>query len=294
MGNGRRRRRRVAARIRRQLRRQPYLLARSLRVARFEVVTPQTDTSDVIRHDEPLDGEDVFVSYLLEIHREKISTTEKEAVIARGLLTKANDTIARMEREPRNLKDRKQVQELGALRTEVVRLRGRLRVLEDQLGGLNPLEPVFRYQYRAICSTPRVRKVYVHAPRLVYRTDALYGKDHEGYWHRIGPFEISFDLINPVHSSFTWRNLDGMRGGLHGPPNIFNNNEIGVGFVNCMGYEAFERMAQAREKLDYPAMVALSVRYPECKGQLTNPAIKNWPIVPVSKVPDWYIETFGA
>ena len=281
MGNGRRRRRR--AQFKRRLERLPGQLLSALA---HVIDLPRQGETNV--HE--------FANYVANIHKDKLAVNDRQLAQAMDLIREATITLKVLEQSPPidvgriELAKRK-----GEIRTHMVRLQGRLEAALRAHEALPVLKAHFEQQYRAILAVPRVLEAFVQPPRLVYRTDILYGKDKEGLWHKVGQFEISFDLINPGKETFTWKNLGGPVGHdklmVEGPPNIYRNTERRVGVVNCFG-DAEAGLRVARERLDYPALVAISVRYPECRGQ--SNLIARWPVVPASKVPQWYLDTFGV
>ena len=80
---------------------------------------------------------------------------------------------------------------------------------------------------------------------------------------------------------------------MHGPPNISETTWTEYGVVQCAG-NAQVVIDAAGEINDFPALVAFSVRYPECPGHEKNSSMTCWPRVPQDDVPEWYTEQFGA
>ena len=199
---------------------------------------------------------------------------------------------------------RRNVRRLGAKRTHAIQLQGKIEVLQRHYDDVivHDEEMRLRERYKEMRAIPRVLDVRVSGDNLVVFTDTLYGKDDVRGWHKVGPFEISIDLISRSPSRVRWINLDGPHcvagrivippGGMmltetifQGPPNIQAD-----GSVKCLG-NAAEPLKEALRCLDYPEVVAIVVRYPECMG--AHQQIKFWPLVFPSEVPSWYIETFG-
>src|SRR3989344_164609 len=191
-------------------------------------------------------------------------------------------------------------QTISKKRSRATRLAGMLRTLREereQIRGL--VEQECRESYRRLIATPRVLSIRIERPNIICVTDALYGKDFRGCWHRIGPFEIWFDLVNPIRSSIRWVNLEGPkvigRALVHGPPNIYAQEQTKEpGMVTCFGTEATDLLDAAAKARDYETILSVAVRYPECRGADGNKCIEQWPVVPLEEVPLWYIETFGA
>lgn len=182
----------------------------------------------------------------------------------------------------------------GSKRQEIVVLESKLHVLRGERSPLTSTEEVFREQYDEIMRIPRVLDAFIEEPRLACLTDALYGIDTYGGWHRIGRFKISFDLINPDRGSFQWINLDGVVGEYHAPPNIRHNANEGYGHSTCMGGDVHDMLENAKEKLDFPTIVSIMVRFPECRGTGNIASIQAWPSVSRCDVPQWYLTTFGV
>lgn len=233
-----------------------------------------------------------FAEYLAQVHMGRIGKLDLEIASAQKLLNEADCAAEALRmnhgRYPPVVLAKKQ----GELRTNILQLRGRLNLVIRERSLLNPFRESFRAQYRVICSIPRVVEVYVKPPRLVIRTDELYGKDAISKWHRIGRFEISFDVVNLSQSTFAWKNLDGVRENAHGPPNIYALQGEDFGRALCMGAEANAVITETRGSPDYGKLAALVVRYPECCGNQTT--ISLWPKVSTAQVPRWYIDAFGA
>ncbi|HEY4525105.1 MAG TPA: hypothetical protein VJL39_01945 [Candidatus Paceibacterota bacterium] len=208
-----------------------------------------------------------------------------------------SDSISRLSRREQS---RKVLRKISKKRSRATRLAGMLRTLREereQIRGL--VEQECRESYRRLIATPRVLSIRIERPNIICVTDALYGKDFRGCWHRIGPFEIWFDLVNPIRSSIRWVNLEGPkvigRALVHGPPNIYAQEKTKEpGMVTCFGTEATDLLDAAAKARDYETILSVAVRYPECRGADGNKCIEQWPVVPLEEVPLWYIETFGA
>lgn len=213
-------------------------------------------------------------------------------------------------------KSQQEVEHLGRERKAFVQKNTALRGLQNELRNCAaPSEEILRMQYREIISTPRVLAAWIENGHIMIRTDVLYGKDRNWEWRRIGPFLVSFEVLLKSIHSFSWKNLEGVRPGkchryvtlastggggwleaeglFHGPPNI-EDRMAGWGKVNCAGHAAHTFIKGGRLDRDYPTLVQFAVRYPECHGTLNSSVMSSFPIVPVSEVPQWYIETHGA
>ena len=208
-----------------------------------------------------------------------------------------SEAISRLSRKKQS---RTVLREISKKRSRAMRLAGRLRTLmaeREHLHGLVVQECL--ESCRRLIATPRVLSIRIERPDIICVTDVLYGKDHQGAWHRIGPFKIWFDLINPIPSSIRWVNLEGPKvigkAAVHGPPNIYAIQNTDVpGTVTCFGTEATLSLEHAAKGRDYETIISVAVRYPECRGADGNTCIEQWPVVPLEEVPLWYIETFGA
>ena len=252
-------------------------------------VSPSEERECDLAELELLNRESEYVAYLTQIRAELLTDADKEIRSARVQIMLRQALLSELCAE---FRAREVTRKTGPTQTELQRLEEKLKLLIKERDPLNSAAEFFRMQYREILRVPRVSSAWVVPPRLVYRTDELFGRDHRSLWRRIGPFEISFDLINPSCSTMQWQNLEGPIGGWHGPPNIANNQEKNIGFVSCMGTEASNIVSAARENYDYVSIVALSVRYAECPGHISNVSIEKWPVVPGDELPPWYRETF--
>lgn len=213
----------------------------------------------------------------------RIAETESEILEAETILQS-------LQREPYSPSV---LQQMGNQQTTIKRLQNKRTQLMCTRRCIAVTADDLEKQLRAIVSIPRMRKLWVAEGRLVYRTYPLYGKDHDNEWRRIGPFEISFDLVKPTRESFRWRNLDGAKGQWHAPPNIYAVSGSLFGIVSCAG-NAQPTIDVAGDTCDYLSLVAFSIRYPECAGAEKTSVINQWKRVPVEQVPPWYIDTFGS
>ncbi len=206
-------------------------------------------------------------------------------------LLEAEETLHRLKGE---VHSSALLQQMGALQTNIKQLSGQRAKLERTRSRIPVSEDDLQVQFGMIWAIPRIERVRVDQGKLVYSTLPLYGKDHGNQWRRIGPFEISFELQYPIRENFTWINLDGRKECMHGPPNIIEPTDAEYGVVSCAGADAQNIIHSAGEINDYPALVAFSIRYPECAGADHNDSIMRWPLVPETDVPEWYLQQFGA
>jgi hypothetical protein len=147
-------------------------------------------------------------------------------------------------------------------------------------------------QFSQFWEVPRISSVWLEGDRLCYQTLPLFGRHHSTWWHRIGPMQISFSITNPDIDTFRWTNLEGSKDGQHAPPNIRETNVTDEGECQCPGEEGYAVLTEAKRTNNYPALVAFSVRYPECPGDVANHTMKKWPRVNRREVPKWYIDQF--
>lgn len=191
------------------------------------------------------------------------------------------------------------VRERGLLQTAMKRRAGVISLTRRQLSDSRiRMQRSLHALYKDLRQIPRVREVYVRGPSLHVITDVLYGRDMLGWsygvteaqrkWRRVGAYRISMPLPLPDICYIRWENMGGLvefdyRGGVkmwNGPNNI---NDKGT--VSCFG-TAKAPLERARRDRDWLTLVKIAVRYPECPGEMN--AIRHWPAVDVSDVPEWY------
>lgn len=173
---------------------------------------------------------------------------------------------------------------IGKKRTEVIQFTGQLNALEYKRRLVSRTETFLNNQYEEMRKVPRVKDTYVSGDNLYVLTDTLYGKDYVGAWHKIGRLEISIDAVRPDPLRIRWINLDGPKDGFHCPPNITE-----YGAAGCMGTATLP-LTSALNTRDWPTVVAIVVRYPECRGKDFG-VIERWPVVIPREVPEWYLVT---
>ncbi len=229
-----------------------------------------------------------FVEGFNSLYERDIAALEHEISTVMKKADNERRRIGHLLAEP--LKTHKMVRLMGQAQTEVKRLSGMLIGLEKRREYISPRD-VERLveQYGDIRLIPRVNSVRVEGENIVVITDTLFGKDHSGTWRRIGRFKIWIQVRGTNAHTFKWENLDGVRDGYDGPPNICN------GRAGCVGTEGSIVIDRAVKERDYVPLVAFAVRYPECAGRAGNKTITKWPRVSFFfQVPRWYRKTFGS
>ncbi len=213
---------------------------------------------------------------------------KEEVEVEKRRFAKFEEMAGQIERRGKFLgwMNKKQRKRLGALRTNIIKLRGRIAEMERSY-----VTPRLHELYGRLLAIPRVESISARSDILIVFTDLLFGKDKNHQWHVVGRFRIVFNLrksihLDTSHLDICWENLTHPRPDLQGPPNI--NRQ---GLVSCFG-DARAPLVSALQRGDWETVVAIAVRYPECAG--THDAIRLWPAARDEEVPPWYLDMFGA
>lgn len=224
--------------------------------------------------------EDRFVEFVLALHDGVACALEPHITTLRERLEHLKRQIRQY--NPNSYNGRRKI---GRKRTELIRLRGQLAESVRQRDlAVRDKEDTLRKQYRNIRSIPRVLDAHVTGESLIITTDVLYGQDRSERWHRIGPYTITINIVHGSVPNIRWKNGDGERKNLQGPPNI---GASGAAVSGCMGLVAGRLVTEAFASRDYATLVAVVVRYPECRG--ATETILHWPVVSPEEVPEWYL-----
>src|SRR5581483_3109360 len=118
-----------------------------------------------------------FVEFLTNFNSGRVTKLDSRIASAAERLTAIRAEIQKLSEPPFSRRRRRR---LGSKKTELIQTEGQLSQLDANRRDIIIAD--YEQQYRAICSVPRVSEVWVHLGRLVYRTNALFGKDHGGAW----------------------------------------------------------------------------------------------------------------